>query len=88
MGASPEPRIYPTVAHQAYNFARDMLAFIRSGGKLAPKPLRHGRLAACNECDQFDKKQKRCMKCGCLESAKVFILVAKCPLDKWPSIPA
>jgi hypothetical protein len=78
------PQAYPSIAKQARNFFRDMMAFARSGGKLAPKALRVARLAVCESCEKWDKQQRRCRACGCKADAKVYSLVAKCPLDLWP----
>jgi hypothetical protein len=76
---------YPAVVQQVRNLWRDFKAFVRSGGKLAPKALRRARLAVCEApCEKWDKQQRRCVQCGCKEDVKVYSLVAKCPLGKWP----
>jgi hypothetical protein len=79
-----DPSTYPSIVQQAHSLWRDIKAFVRSGGKLAPKALRVARLAKCEEpCEKWDAQQRRCMVCGCAEDAKVYLLVAECPLDKW-----
>ena len=75
---------YPALATQARNLWRDIKAFVASGGKLAPKALRKARVAVCESCEHWDAQQRRCTQCGCKGDAKVYSLVAKCPLDKWP----
>jgi hypothetical protein len=82
--ANEQETKYPPIHQQARNLWRDIKAFVRSGGKLAPKPLRTARLSVCESCEKWDKQQRRCTVCGCKGDAKVYSLVAKCPLDKWP----
>jgi hypothetical protein len=75
---------YPSTGTMARNLWREIKAFVRSGGKLAPKALRLSRLAVCEPCEKWDSAQRRCRACGCKMDAKTYSLVAKCPLDKWP----
>jgi hypothetical protein len=75
---------YPSTGAMVRNLWRDILAFARSGGKLAPKALRIARLAVCEPCEKWDARQRRCTACGCKMDAKTYSLVAKCPLEKWP----
>jgi hypothetical protein len=79
---------YPPLLEQIGNLWRSLMLFARSGGKLAPKTVRRARLAICMECPQFDTAKKRCRKCGCAQSAKVFIAADQCPLDppKWRAV--
>lgn len=78
------PQSYPPWRTQAHNLFRDMMAFARSGGKLASKALRRARLARCEEpCEKWDAAQRRCRACGCKGDMKVYSLAAKCPLGKW-----
>jgi hypothetical protein len=77
---------YPSTTAMARNLWRDLKAFVRSGGKLAPKALRLARLAKCEEpCEKWDAQHRRCKACGCREDIKVYSLAATCPLGKWPA---
>jgi hypothetical protein len=77
---------YPPYVAQVGNLFRSALRFVRSGFKLTPKKERQARLEVCLGCDQYDQAQKRCRKCGCVNSAKVWVASDKCPLGKWPSL--
>jgi hypothetical protein len=78
---------YPPAKTQATNLFRAVRAFLRSGFKIATRKERQARLAVCLGCDLYDQVRKRCRKCGCMNSAKVWIAADKCPLNKWPDLP-
>jgi hypothetical protein len=79
---------YPSMATQTANLWRSLKAFVRSGGKFAPRQVRAGRLAICQACPKYDPQQKRCTSCGCVNSAKVYIAADACPLDppRWKAV--
>lgn len=37
----------------------------------------------CKRCKKFDKKEERCMECGCQMTNKIHLDDATCPLKKW-----
>jgi ribosomal protein L32 len=87
-GGKPAPerkQSYPPITTQLGNFWRSMKGFVKSGGKLAPKAVRAERLRICQGCEHYDTTHKRCRKCGCRQSAKVWVASDRCPLDapKW-----
>lgn len=45
--------------------------------------LASARLEICVECPELIKVTKQCKQCGCIMPAKVKLLEAQCPLDKW-----
>ena len=44
------------------------------------------RRAACEACDRWD--HGKCRECGCYTYAKSRLTREKCPLDRWPDLPA
>ena len=47
------------------------------------------RLSICKQCPEYIKLTHQCKKCGCIMNAKVKLIDATCPLNKWghPDIP-
>lgn len=41
------------------------------------------RLNICNECPSLFKPTSTCKECGCFMTAKVRLVNASCPLEKW-----
>ncbi len=41
------------------------------------------RLSVCLQCDRMDKKNNRCLECGCFLKYKITLVDEKCPLGKW-----
>ncbi len=41
------------------------------------------RFSLCSECPELMAITKQCKQCGCVMSAKVKLLHATCPLNKW-----
>jgi hypothetical protein len=84
-GLTGQSTSYPSVGQQAKNLFRSALGFARSGFKLAPRAVRRARLAICEGCEHYDLVARRCRKCGCRQSAKVWVAADKCPLlpPKW-----
>lgn len=50
---------------------------------LADSKLREDRMSECNSCEHYKKLFRKCGKCGCIMPAKVSLLAARCPIDKW-----
>jgi hypothetical protein len=45
--------------------------------------LIESRLAICNTCPFFNKRLKKCTKCGCFMKLKTTLKKASCPIGKW-----
>jgi len=41
------------------------------------------RLKVCRTCDQFNKENSKCAKCGCFMDYKTLLQNAECPIGKW-----
>lgn len=50
------------------------------------KELQQYRYDICKKCPQFISATKQCKQCGCIMSAKTWLLDAYCPLEKWGSV--
>lgn len=50
---------------------------------LAPADVRAARRETCNGCKFKNKVVPVCNECGCLIPAKVMLVNATCPKDKW-----
>ena len=44
------------------------------------------RLETCKTCPRFVRFTHQCKECGCFMDAKVKLLDATCPLDKWDKV--
>jgi hypothetical protein len=51
--------------------------------KSAGPDLARERLKVCKDCDEYKKLLGTCALCGCVLEAKVRMLEAECPADKW-----
>ena len=51
--------------------------------KSASTEVARERLKVCKDCDQYKKIIGTCALCGCVLEAKVMLLQAECPMDKW-----
>ena len=47
------------------------------------KQAKRERLDICKACEHFQKKYRRCKKCGCIIEAKAGLYHARCPIGKW-----
>lgn len=47
------------------------------------KELIDYRLSICNTCPAFNKRLKKCTKCGCFMTLKTTLRRASCPIGKW-----
>ena len=47
------------------------------------KELIDYRLSICNTCPAFNKRLKKCTKCGCFMTLKSTLRRASCPIGKW-----
>lgn len=78
---------YPSLVEQAKNAAtaagRAAKAALTGKEVLVSDDEHDRRLAVCHDCEIYDKKRKRCKKCGCYTSKKVWLSTEKCPLNKW-----
>lgn len=72
----------PPLKRQLWNLAESLAAFVADGLKTVSKEQYEARLKICDACDQ--RRDNRCLKCGCNLSLKARGRAMKCPLDKWP----
>lgn len=56
---------------------------IENGVIIAPDSKSEQRIDICVNCEQLDKEQVRCKRCGCFMNTKVRFDAAKCPDGKW-----
>lgn len=56
---------------------------VNNGTILASEDKVNTRIELCYNCDSLDKKQVRCMLCGCYMKTKVRFDASKCPAEKW-----
>lgn len=47
------------------------------------RQIRDGRYEICLGCERLFKPTRTCKECGCFMSAKTWLKLAECPLDKW-----
>jgi len=77
---------YPGASAMARNLAGTVLMAMRhaisEGAVLAHEDVVRSRIGICDLCDR--KSGTRCKECGCFITLKTAILVAECPLHKWP----
>jgi hypothetical protein len=78
----PKP---PSVLKLAANFAKAVAEHVADGlQKVEPEQL-EARLQVCSLCDQ--RRDSRCMVCGCFVEPKAGMRSSVCPLAKWPDLP-
>lgn len=86
MGCCGKRSMYPSVRSMAKDISATVLQAMRqaisSGEVLADEELIRKRLSTCNRCEK--KTGVRCRECGCYITLKTAVLVAECPLRKWP----
>lgn len=75
----------PPLVQQAWNLVRSLADFAADGCKTVTEGEYRQRLEICDSCDQ--RRDNRCMKCGCRLALKARGRVFQCPLDKWPNVP-
>lgn len=75
----------PGVITLAANFARAVADHVADGlAKVTPEQL-ETRLEKCTLCDQ--RRDSRCMVCGCFLEPKAAMRSSACPLGNWPNLP-
>ena len=79
-----DPNRPPSLARQAWNLAQSLADFVADGCTTVSEEQYRQRLEICDACDQ--RRDNRCMQCGCRLSLKVRGRVFRCPLDKWPDV--
>ena len=71
---------------------RSLKAFMRGKHVIVPQEVAEERWNECIKCDRLlydevnpdtDKKDGRCVECGCFMNVKVHYAVAECPINKW-----
>lgn len=79
-------RPMPSLARQAWNLAQSLADFVADGCKTVPAELYRLRLEICDTCEE--RQGNRCTKCGCRLSLKARGRAFRCPINKWPEVPA
>jgi hypothetical protein len=74
----------PSLPRQAWNLARALADFVADGCHTVSEEQYRRRLEICDVCDQ--RRDNRCMKCGCRLSLKARGRAFRCPEDKWPPL--
>jgi hypothetical protein len=70
-------------------FLKSLIWHIRRGLPKSSQTLINYRYQICFGCENFDKKHRECLVCGCnISTKKVFLnklawADQKCPIDKW-----
>ena len=75
----------PSLARQAWNLAQSLADFVADGCHLVSAEQYRRRLEICDACR--DRRDNRCLKCGCRLSLKARGRAFQCPLAKWPVVP-
>ncbi len=74
----------PSLAQQAWNLASSLADFVADGCRTVSPEDYQQRLEICDGCDQ--RRDNRCLKCGCRLQLKARGRAFRCPLGKWPPI--
>lgn len=75
----------PPLLRQAWNLAAALAGFVADGCQTVSAEEYGQRLEICDACDQ--RRDNRCMKCGCRLSLKARGRAFQCPEGKWPDTP-
>jgi ribosomal protein L32 len=73
-------------------FIRSLLWHISRGLPKSSQKIINYRFQICQNCDQYDIKNKQCSVCGCnINNKRIFLnklawADQKCPLNKWNAI--
>lgn len=73
----------PSKIKMAANLAKSLAAHVADGAGKASQEQFEARLAVCSLCDQ--RRDDRCVVCGCFIDKKAAMRSSVCPLGKWPS---
>jgi hypothetical protein len=77
---SRRPSLAKNVAGASFRLAKAAMA----GEKINVSPAEtERRLGICRQCQFFQAKLMRCLKCGCFLSLKVRLETEHCPINKW-----
>lgn len=81
----------PPITARIANLAEatgEVAADLASGKRVrAPSDVIKARKAICDDCPERDRSNI-CRECGCALAAKQRLLSWRCPLDRWPAVPA
>jgi hypothetical protein len=77
---------FPPLHRQAWNLARSLAEFLADGCKTLTEEQYRARLEICDNCDQ--RRENRCLNCGCRLSLKARGRAFQCPFRKWPAVDA
>lgn len=74
---------YPSVFQMTVNATVAAAEYIADGMVNVDDKEQERRLEICRGCEEYDKEQNRCYKCGCYLSLKTEMRSGHCPLSKW-----
>lgn len=83
LGLSTPPPPGPTRLEMLRSFAGSMVAWARSGFRVAGRVERARRRMICRRCESYDPDADRCRRCGCFLILKGAVENARCPAGKW-----
>tara|TARA_R100001443_G_scaffold63424_1_gene73214 strand:+ start:1862 stop:2224 length:363 start_codon:yes stop_codon:yes gene_type:complete len=73
----------PSLKTQLVSFAKAFTGWIKEGAPVVTPKEFADRIITCHVCDKFNKRQNRCMECGCMVEYKARMKTSECPLNKW-----
>ncbi|HEY9705572.1 MAG TPA: hypothetical protein V6C58_24250 [Allocoleopsis sp.] len=76
----------PSFITMLTNFAKAATDHIKAGLPKTSDEEKKQRAAICDTCEELDREQYRCNKCGCFLSFKASWRDQDCPLNKWPKL--
>tara|TARA_R100001463_G_scaffold79454_1_gene133895 strand:+ start:1403 stop:1726 length:324 start_codon:yes stop_codon:yes gene_type:complete len=73
----------PPLKDQIVGFAKSFTKWVSEGAPLVTPKVYMERLTTCHVCPSFNKKQGRCLECGCMMEYKARMKTSECPKHKW-----
>lgn len=74
----------PSLLRRAWNLTTSLASFVADGLRTVTKEEYEQRLSICDSCPE--RKDDKCLHCGCRLSLKARGRAFDCPLDKWPKM--
>ena len=91
-----EEKKLPPASQQVRDLAvthwKSLKAFLKGKHVIVPQEVAQKRWDECIKCDKLlydevnpdtDKKDGRCIECGCFMNVKTHYATAECPINKW-----
>jgi len=91
-GEKKLPLMSQMVRNVAVEHWKSLKAFLKGKHVIVPQEIAQERWDECIKCDRLlydeinpdtDKKDGRCIECGCFMNVKTHYATAECPIDKW-----